>query len=237
MLRKRASSVILAAYLLLVLPAFRSAELELPSTLAGAEALAVSGHNPRSWNHPLAFGPYRTAGVREGLEFSWSAEAFGVRGGQAKKPYRLVLETADGASREVECRQRSIEVWRKGWSVELTDAFRPRLVCGFQSSEGRVQRLVLGSNGMQLRGVVHAAADETPLLTIRSLHRLAGSRLPLGEPAGYALERDGVVVAAVETINRGRVWLGDGLDADDRELAAAAAATLLLYKPDLSPEE
>ena len=225
----------------LALAAFKSARVEVPTSLAAAPELAVTGHNPRTWNRPLAFGPYRTTAVHEGVEFSWSVEVFGVRGGMARQRYRLVLEGPDADAWEVECVARSIEAWRHGWSVELTRAFTPRLVCGLRErTERQAYRLILGSAGNQLRGVVHfagSAAGEPPLLAIRSLHRLEGSRLPLGEPAGYAIERSEAALAAVEILNRGRVWLAEGLQPEERGPAAAAAAALLLYKHELSPEE
>lgn len=235
------STLFILAACVLFLTAFKTARMEVPAGLAGsATVLDVTGHNPRTWNKPIGFGAYRTSTVREGTEFSWSVEAFGVRGGMAKKRYRLVLEAPDAGAWEVECLTRSIEAWRGGWSVELTDAFTPRLVCGLRDrDEQRTYRLVLGSTGNQLRGVVQpgGASDGTrPLLEIRSIHRLEGSRLPFGEPAGYAIDRGATTLAAVETLNRGRVWLAPDLQPEDRGAAAASAAALLLYKPELSPQ-
>lgn len=239
---RRLSILLLLSSCAIALSAFKSAKMELPASLAGsAEALAVTGHNPRTWNRPIGFGPYATSSVREGVEFSWSVEAFGIRGGMAKQRYRLVLEGPEASAWEVECLTRQIEAWRDGWSVELTRAFTPRLVCGLRErSEQRVYRLVLGSSGSRLHGVVHAvgaAESGPPLLSVRSVHRLEGSRLPLDEPAGYALERAGTAVAAVETINRGRVWIGPELELESRGPAAATAAALLLFKVELSPQD
>ena len=153
MWRHRASLLLLGSALLLVLTAFRSAKMEVPAALASsAEALSVSGHNPRTWNHPIAFGPYRTSSVHEGWELSWSVEVFGIRGGRAKRPYRLVLEGPDGSAWEVECLTKSIEAWRSGWSVDLTAVFTPRLVCGLYSRrDEKAFRLILSSAGNELR--------------------------------------------------------------------------------------
>ncbi len=238
MARRRGWTLILALVGLMVLPAFRSAKMRLPEALAATEAAAVSGANPRTWNKPLGFGAYRTVSVREGSVFSWSVEVFGVRGGEAKRAYRMVLEGPEAEAWEIECRARAIEAWRKGWSVELTDAFTPRLVCGVSPREERqVLRLVLGSRGRDLRGVVQDARTQSSLFQVRSVHHLEGTRLSTPDPVGYLLEREGSPVAAVETINRGRVWLGPDLDGAARGQVAAAAAALLLYQPDLSPQD
>ncbi len=236
---RRLCTLAAAAALMLVLPAFRKAQMRVPDALSSqTEALAVTGHNPRTWNKPLGFGPYNALSVREGSVFSWSVELFGVRGGSATKHYRLVLEGPDGAAWEVECRNRSIEAWRKGWSVELTAAFTPRLVCGLAAREGeRPLRLVLGSDGRKLRGVVSAAGTDATLFEVRSSHQFEGSKLPAAEPVGYLIEHRGAAVAAVETINRGRVWLSPELEGSERGAAAAAAAALLLFDPEQSPQD
>lgn len=238
--RRVSASVLVCGFL--VLTAFGVARMEVPEGLsASAEAWPVAGQNPRTWNRPISFGPYATSSVREGLEFSWSVEVFGVRGGPAKKPYRLVLDGPEGMAWEVECLSRALEVWKDGFSVELTDAFRPRLVCGFQEKGGaQPLRLVLGSDGRKLEGFVQLAGSagaERKVLAVRSVHRLEGSRLPLEEPAGYVLEEGGRAVAAVERINRGRVWLDPALEPEARDRAAAVVAALLLYKPDLAPHD
>lgn len=228
--------LVLALFCALVLTGFKKATLQVPGPLAGVAPVEVVGHQVRTLNKPMAFGEYRAEGVREGVEFSWSVELFGVRGGSARQRYRFVLETPETTARQVECRSRAIEAWRKGWSVELTEAFAPRLACGVHT-EGRTLRLVLGSRaGLDLRGELLEKEGGPSLLTVRSLHKLEGSPLRLDEPAGYVLERDGVAVAAVETLNRGRVWLAPELDSSLRESAAAVLTALLLYKPELTPQ-
>jgi hypothetical protein len=61
-----------------------------------------------------------------------------------------------------------------------------------------------------------------------------GSRIPSGDPVGYVVSRGGHALAAVETINRGRVWILPGLDSATREALAATAAALLLFDSTLS---
>lgn len=220
---------------LILLPGFRKAEMELPSSvisLAG-DPLAVDGQNPRRWGKPLGFGAYRSLAVDDGVEFSWSIDAFGVRSGSARQRYRLALDGPDGRW-EVECLARAIESWRDGFTAELTEAFRPRLSCGLFDPQGRISRFVLASDGRLLRGHVEDTATGGPRLVVRSVHRLQGSRLPLAEPAGYLLESPtGEPIAAVETINRGRVWLTAEAPGGP---APAAIAALLLYNVDLTPQ-
>jgi hypothetical protein len=220
----------------LLLSGFRTARMEVPTDLTEvAQAMDVSGSNPRRWSKPLGFGPYRTLEVDDGTEFSWSVELFGVRGGRATRKYRLLLEGPDGSTRQVECRTRSIEAWRSGWNVELTDAFEPRLACGIgdPAGESRPVRLVLASDGRRLRGGIEGSSGAFEL---ESVHDLEGSRLALAQPAGYVVRRGTTVQAAVETLNRGRVWIVPGLDPGEAHAVAAAVAALLLYNPESTPD-
>lgn len=235
-MRVKVSALVAALLSAVALPGFRNAKLEVPAALRAVTPLDVVGHQVRTLNKPMSFGPYRAGAVREGVEFSWLVEAFGVRGGSASKRYRFVLESPEKSPWEVECRNRGIEAWRGGWTVELTDAFSPRLACGLNGDD-KTLRLVLGSRaGIGLRGAVVRSDGDAPLLAVRSLHKLEGSPLRIDEPAGYVLERDGRVVGAVETLNRGRVWLAEDLDGAMRRTCAAVATALLLYKLELTPQ-
>lgn len=234
----RGWSSILALSWLLLLPAFKVAHMQLPNSLASAtQSLKISGHNPRTWNRPFAFGDYKTTTVREGGTYSWSARAFGVTTGVAEGSYRMVLAGPDGESWEIECLARTVEAWRNGWTIDLTDAFSPRLICGFNSpSRGHLRRLVLGMERNKLHGLVQDATNDQPLFGVHAVYHLEGARFPSGDPVGYLLDRSEAPVAAVETINKGRVWLGPQLSAEDRGLVAATIAALLLFDPEISPQ-
>ena len=68
-------------------------------------------------------------------------------------------------------------------------------------------------------------------MQVESKHRAEGAIVDSGEPVGYTMVDGGTVVGAVETINRGRVWIDPSLSERDRMRAAAMAAALLLFDP------
>lgn len=66
-------------------------------------------------------------------------------------------------------------------------------------------------------------------LTLRSVHALEGSPIPLGTPIGYVFERDGHAVGAVELNGlTPRLWL-PAADDDVRRAAVAAALALAIF--------
>jgi hypothetical protein len=69
-------------------------------------------------------------------------------------------------------------------------------------------------------------------LTMRSVHAVEGSPLPLGTPIGYVFERDGRAVGAVELNGlTPRLWLPAGDDDTRRASVAAAMALAVFWDP------
>ncbi len=214
-----------------------------PALAAATQPLPVTGANPRRWDKPLAFGPYRTGVVRDRGTIGWSVQVLRLGASGSKRPYAFTLETPAGPV-DAECYEKGLEAWTaSGFSVDLrAAAAKPALVCAFRpAGEGGGSReawtLALGAARKLSGGFVGELrpADGTAgtPLAVRSIHALDGTPIPLGSPAGYALQREGRTIAAVETINAGRVWLADAGTAADTAPAAipAAVAALLLFQP------
>lgn len=205
--------------LLVLLTACVTAQIDLP-----ADAWTVEGANPRWWNRPISFGPYRTENVREGTTRSWLADLDLVQIGKADQGYHLTINDV-----AVECHTREIVIGRAGFFVDASLGREPLLVCGYDRGGAR-SVLALSRTGRgepSLRGELREA-NGGAAYEVRSLHRHAGGGFPSVEPFGYEFLRDGRRIAAVETINRGRVWIDPS--APDRETLAAAAASLLLFR-------
>lgn len=204
---------------LVLLTACATVRIDLPP-----DAWSVEGGNPRVWNRPLAFGPYRTATVREGTTRSWLADLDLVQIGKADQGYHLRVNDV-----AAECHTREVVIGRGGFFIDANLGREPLLVCGYDRGGAR-SVLALSRTGRaepslrgELRGAGGGAAYE-----VRSLHRHAGGGFPSPDPFGYEFVRDGRRVAAVETINRGRVWIDP--NAPDRDTLAATAASLLLFR-------
>ena len=208
-----------SALLLVILAAScTTAQLDLPS-----DAWAVEGANPRVWNRSIAFGPYHTSMVDEGTRRSWLADLDVLQVAKADQGYHLAIgEVA------AECHTREIVLGRAGVFVDPTFGGAPLLVCGYDRGGSRSVLTLFRSGGTEpsLRGTLRDASGKE--LEVRSLHRAAGGSFPSGEPFGYEIVRDGGRVAIVETVNRGRVWIDPATP--DREMLAAAAASLLLFR-------
>lgn len=219
----------------LALSACTPATVRLPAGLPGDSlAYDVSGHSPRRWQQPLRFGPYSTVGMREGMDFSWALPLFGGHFGRASKPYRYTVVALGEAPVDVECRTRATLLLKRGVSIDITETMEPRMACGVRRDGEEPLVFELADKGTRHDGAIFPARGGRPLFSVRSLHRFEGSSLASMEPLGYEILRGGEVVAAIETLNAGRVFMNPDTSPRERVLLAAMGSALLMFNPEQS---
>ena len=114
-------------------------------------------------------------------------------------------------------------------SVDL-DALRksPVLACGFRVDGEEVQAFALHRAGHRLEG---GTTGNGAAYRVRSLHRLQGTPLSSGTPAGYEVLEGERVVMVVDRLNAGAVAMDPDLPPDGRVPLAALASALLMFDP------
>ena len=208
------------------------ARMQVPAELSAVEVWPVTGVNPRVWNRPVSFGPWRTAAVREPGTFGRGFEGTGVRATSSHRPYRFALPGPNGDDSEVACLTRDFTIERGSFAADLTEIGGPKLACTIRSAgSDSPATLVLGRRGTGYRGALMTTTDA---YSIRSVHRIEGSSFTTPDPVGYTIEWKGSVIAAVEVLDRGYVRIAS--PHDDTPLLAATAAALLLFDPEIGPE-
>ena len=204
----------------------QTAQMKVDPSLSAVAPLSVVGANPRVWNSQISFGPWATSEVREGLTWGFGYRLLGVEARYASQPYRIVVASGD-ARMQGECITRALALSRKGLTVDPAFGMMPALSCGFTGmGEGTLRLKTTASNAE--KGEIVFGTDRW---TIRSINEFAGSPIRSTEPAGYEFSYDDQVVAAVETINHGRVWISPALSREEQARIAALATVLLLYDP------
>jgi hypothetical protein len=141
------------------------AELDLPEG-----AWTVEGSNPRVWNRPIGFGPFRTQSVNEGSTRSWVVDAGILSAGRLERGTRLSI-----AGVEVECHTRQLLVGVSEVYVDPALGRSALLLCGMTQRDGRHSLLTLSRTGTSdawLTGELRSPKADP--LTIRSLHLAKG---------------------------------------------------------------
>jgi hypothetical protein len=210
----------------IALSACQVAQMQVAPALSGLSAVPVAGANPRRWNSQVSFGPWRTELVREGMRWDFALSLLGLKASYSFQPYRVVV-SAGGEPLQAECITRAASLARRDLEVDPAFGNIPTLACGFR---GR------GDGTLRLRTTAVNREEGTidfgdTSWTLQSVHRFHGSSIPSGPPLGYEIMGAGQVLAAVETINQGRVWLNPAVSPRDQERLAAAIMVLLLFQP------
>ncbi|GGK83774.1 hypothetical protein ACD591_13810 [Rufibacter glacialis] len=117
-----------------------------------------------------------------------------------------------------------------GVSVAL-DKQREFLHVAFPSPEGGEWRLSLADPGnfMERKNFLGKLSNGTLEIEVYPLYRWQGKTIPSGTALGYEFSREGHVLATVQTMNNGKVWLKNSLSPDLRLALAGACGALLLY--------
>jgi hypothetical protein len=206
--------------------ACQTAQIQLAPDLVAVEPMTVQGANPRRWNAPISFGSWATNEVREGFTWDFGYRLLGIDASFAFQPYRLAIASGDRTV-QAECVTRAAVLSRNDLSVDPSFGRIPALACGFRGAGEGTLRLNTTAMNKEEGEILFGSSR----WDIRSVHRFAGSSIPSGDPLGYEISRDGRVIATVETINRGRVWMDPALSAEEQGRVAAIATAVLLYEP------
>jgi hypothetical protein len=203
-----------------------------PSLVARTEALPVKPGKGRLINAPISFGEYRTLKVREGSYDNWAIPIFGM----ALDQHRYSARLTDGLlEMQINCGWKHTAL--RGGVVTVKWGDDETLRCALLAGTGgpwtlrmyagytSFERAVL--NRVSVFGTVEDAEGDTTLV-LESVHHTVESRSTIPHIVGLQIRRDKVVLAAIQTLGRRRVWIAPELNADDRLLVAGLTVAMLL---------
>lgn len=213
-----------------------TAAMETPPDLAGVERLAVEGRSGWRASQRARFGTWEALDVdRSWTKGSgWRVGVGPIGGGsdQARQEYsfRLLEEGAERGT--VRCITRGSRATATSRVVDVDLSAREGLECrGDEPLRGRMAHepswdLVLeATRDRHLEGFLRVGDTRYDIVSTGP-----GGGLVPATAYGFELRSEGRVVAAVETVNSGAVWLTPELTGERRTAFAGAAAALLLYE-------
>lgn len=208
-------------------------------SLATAEVYEVDGLTNYYWSKPIKFGPFHTEKTRVGESWTWSSELFSVETGSRElsvdkgtknKPYRFVFVGEKGEAWQVDCRANTPFV---GWKTRHTEGSvrtgETRLGCAMRDSAGAVHALALHGRGPDFHGETRFG---DAVIDIHALHDIPdrdGNPFSIPGSLGYELRQGDHVLASVDLLGKGRVYLARELPPELRAPVAMAATVLLFF--------
>lgn len=199
-----------------------------------AELYAVSGKQGLLLRQQLRFGPYHTGVVDRDWDSSSAIQVAHYKDVTHRGGFRFTQLCNDKTSHHVDCKSRGESEslhfgkpergeWR--WLLNAENRFD----CNIKDENNTSWHLAIAQRGADsmLRGGLFS---ETSDYHIESIHYVTGSPMATGV-VGYQISRKHIVLAAIETIGQGKVWLRKGISTPEAQRLAATASALLLYEP------
>ena len=238
------STVGLLVLACLVASGCQVAQMKLDPALTDVAAMPVKGNSGRMWDRRMQFGEWQTTSVKEGWTSDMRTEVGSADGASGsaldrlRKRYRFGIATNRG-SIEARCSQlgqfashtESSGRWEDRTEIDLAmPRGIPPLQCTYDGAGGGSLKLTKQMTvAASQAGEIEFAGQSW---TVSEVSRIEGGRQgSLAPMSGYEIRRGARVVAAVEVINQGRVWISPALSPLDQDRAAAIVTTLLLYHP------
>ena len=231
---RRTASVVLICFPMLIVSC-QTARMALPGFLEErTEAYACVGRQGFRFGEDFSFGPYQVHEVRRGWMQRVEWDLAFAEGSARRQEFEYMLHAPDGnrwqghavtgvRKQDVSGRVGGGE-WR--WDLAADMNFLVHI-----EDERQEQFWTLAMAEGRGDTVMHGElSDGHQVYRVEGTHRLAGTTMPLLDPAGFIIYKDRRAVAAVEVINQGMVYVDRDLDSIERDVLAVAATALLLYR-------
>lgn len=217
-------------------------KLILSPDLDSAVEMKAKGRQGWQINQVIRFGDYSTSKARRGWTRGYSV-GFTLRFRNASQKLSFTQKTPDGFEADVLAVSRfssmELDMGRGFFSFPLDnrDAFAGTIIPA--GDTGRSWDFVLyNPDGSLVKDIDCGSAfcEDGAVIRISGVQKIEG--MPRWMQAaffGYEFYRDGKAIAAVSTVNNGKVWINPGLDANTR-LVVSALASALLLRHDISPQ-
>jgi hypothetical protein len=227
-------STIIALLTLTSLIACSTPQIAVDPSLS-AEAMPVKGRNGLMIGQVIRYGDYTTDKVRRGWTKGYDVP-FIVRFQGAKEKLSFTQFGPDKTTAEVACiskfKSTEIQLVRDffGIPIDYQNFFAGNIV--LREGGANWDFLLHNPNGDFLREEASAGfvQNGTERIEIQAIRGLEGQPDWMKQLTvyGHEFRRDGKVVGAVSTVNKGTVWIDGSLDAETRTVIAAVATGLLL---------
>ncbi|MFC2156706.1 hypothetical protein ACFLT9_02590 [Acidobacteriota bacterium] len=228
--------MILALVTLVSASACQQARFAVPLELINkAHEMPCIGRQGFTFNESFSFGSFRVLDVDRSWTKTTGRGHFWFESSQADQNYEFSIVENDGQIWDIQCAvsadvaKLEIETFLGGeFEIEI-DSIRSLIGVLANRNGGDAWKLVMGkSSGADL--MMGTLRRGNLWIEIDGSRMLSTTPIPISEESGYIFRRHGQILAAVEVINAGAVWIHPSVTSDLRSALAAASAALLLYR-------
>jgi hypothetical protein len=212
--------------------AAKAIAMQLPEALAQVERIPVKGRQGWKFNEKLEFGATRVSNVERsltkgsdlGIVFYQGArrrQTFGFSVAEGDAPAWRGVAATNVHRRSLRGDEDDIQIDlrnQSGFGAHFAPADKPQDIWVMELSEK-------GENPM-----AGTLRRNDMVISVLGTNRLEGLKLPLGDTSGYVFSWGSQVLAAVEVVNKGAVWMAPDVKPEHRAPLIAAISSLLLFE-------
>lgn len=215
--------------------------------------MPVRGRQGWLMHQQLTFGKYRAENVERGWTFSYGIDLLltELQAARQKFSFTLIDEQEQRFTVMSAHQLKGLEIPLNRFAPQARPAVQGLLSLTVQTQDMMAATLYdhqqqtswhmlmmhpddLRKNGKYVGLLSHESAVPIHIVPVR---KLTGQKIWGGDIVGFEFQQEGRTLAAVETLNQGRIWIHQNLETEQQMLLAAACATLLLQEEITLPSE
>ena len=218
-----------------LLSSCQTAQMAVPANLESqAQYYPCEGRQGFKLSENFTFGPYTVDQVHRGWQTTTKWGLFSFEHAHAKQAFEYNLIAPDGkrwvGKGGTDVSRNSMKQALAGGDFSWTLEDDRNYAVSIRKEGGARPWLLLLSGNERDSAMNGRFSDGQTAYSIQGSHKLAGSSFPLMDPTGYLIYKGRDLVAAVDVLNAGSVYLSNDLSKNQRDAVATAATALLLYK-------
>jgi hypothetical protein len=206
--------------------------MQLPDELAKVERIPVKGRQGWKLNEQLQFGATRVTEVERSLTKGSDLGIVFYQGAKRRQAFGFTVAEGDApawrGAAATNVHRRSLRGDRD--DVEISFKDESGFAAHFAPTDKPQDIWVLEMSEKGERPMAGTLRRNDMVFSVIGTNRLEGLRLPLGDTSGYVIAWGSQVLAAVEVVNKGAVWMAPDVKSEHRAPLFAAISSLLLFE-------
>ena len=198
----------------------------------------VAGNNSTStiFDEKYAIGNYKVVVDRSMTSSSSSSKFFKMFGSEKSKTteqgYSFSIKGPDKSSWKGDCLARVASKDEStrlfGIKVDSKESVTNTLQCFFESSDNKKYEMKMVETGMQEK--TGEITGNNLKFSLKSTKKMKGSKFDSEKVTGYYFSSSSGIVAVIDLLNDGAVYIANGVDKNTESLILATSVSLLSYK-------
>ena len=221
--------------------------MAVPKDLVAKKAAAMPVRTKKLWYifdiQKMNFGPFAASKFKLGWDHSSSLSVAGYGASGFSKQYAFALKQDKGSEWKCECgvkaAQKDVKGKILGADLNIPIKDKVSLSCTFKASQNdSTWTLDISKNGLKTDAFKGELVGGGEKIQVESTDELEGAKFNLGtEPSGYIYRKGESAIGAVETVDKGRVWISPEATDSLRPQLAMTSTALMVFQTVLQSME